>query len=117
MSEDEISAPTTAQYRTVPLRPLNITFDKNSITSHSFKVMWETPKGISEFDKYQLSLASLRRIQPVTRNREDQNFWEFKDHLEPGHNYQVVVKTVSGKVTSWPATGEVTLSKLIFNVF
>lgn len=54
VSEDEISAPTTAQYRTVPLRPLNVTFDKNSITSHSFKVQWEPRKGVSEFDKYQV---------------------------------------------------------------
>jgi cadherin 5 type 2 (VE-cadherin) len=46
LSEDEISAPTTAQYRTVPLRPLNVTFDKNSITSNSFKVHWDPPKGI-----------------------------------------------------------------------
>jgi cadherin 5 type 2 (VE-cadherin) len=46
LSEDEISAPTTAQYRTVPLRPLNVTFDKNSITSSSFKVHWDPPKGI-----------------------------------------------------------------------
>jgi cadherin 5 type 2 (VE-cadherin) len=46
LSEDEISAPTTAQYRTVPLRPLNVTFDKNSITSGSFIVHWDPPKGI-----------------------------------------------------------------------
>ena len=45
VSEDEVSAPTTAQYRTVPLRPMNVTFDKNSITSNSFRVLWEPPKG------------------------------------------------------------------------
>lgn len=45
MSEDEISAPTTAQYRTVPLKPLRITFDKNMITTHSFVVHWEPPSG------------------------------------------------------------------------
>jgi receptor-type tyrosine-protein phosphatase beta len=45
MSEDEISTPTTAQYRTVPFRPMNVTFDKDSITENSFKVMWEAPKG------------------------------------------------------------------------
>lgn len=44
MSEEEISAPTTAQYRTVPLRPLNVTVDKASITSSSFKIMWDPPK-------------------------------------------------------------------------
>lgn len=45
MSEEEISTPTTAQYRTVPLKPLNVTIEKSSITSSSFKVMWDPPKG------------------------------------------------------------------------
>lgn len=109
VSEDETSAPTTAQYRTVPLRPLNVTFDKSSVTSTSFHVFWSPPNGTSEFDKYQVSLGSNRRLTPVTRNRDDESTWEFKD-LEPGKTYQVVVKTVSGKVTSWPASGDVTLS-------
>ncbi|XP_011056325.1 PREDICTED: tyrosine-protein phosphatase 10D isoform X5 [Acromyrmex echinatior] len=111
VSEDETSAPTTAQYRTVPLRPLNVTFDKSSITSTSFRMFWNPPNGTSEFDKYQISLGSNRRLTPVTRNRDDENRWEFKD-LEPGKTYQVVVKTVSGKVTSWPASGDVTLKPL-----
>ncbi|CAK9816464.1 Tyrosine-protein phosphatase 10D [Anthophora quadrimaculata] len=111
VSEDETSAPTTAQYRTVPLRPLNVTFDKSSITSTSFRVYWNPPEGISEFDKYQISLGGNRRLAPVTRNRDDESKWEFKD-LEPGKTYQVVVKTVSGKVTSWPANGDVTLKPL-----
>ncbi|XP_067210893.1 tyrosine-protein phosphatase 10D isoform X1 [Linepithema humile] len=111
VSEDETSAPTTAQYRTVPLRPLNVTFDKSSITSTSFRVFWNPPNGTSEFDKYQISLGSNRRLAPVTRNRDDESRWEFKD-LEPGKTYQVVVKTVSGKVTSWPASGDVTLKPL-----
>ncbi|XP_011695941.1 PREDICTED: tyrosine-protein phosphatase 10D isoform X5 [Wasmannia auropunctata] len=111
VSEDETSAPTTAQYRTVPLRPLNVTFDKTSVTSTSFRMFWNPPNGTSEFDKYQISLGSNRRLAPVTRNRDDENRWEFKD-LEPGKTYQVVVKTVSGKVTSWPASGDVTLKPL-----
>lgn len=113
MSEDEISLPTTAQYRTVPLRPMNVTFDKKAITENSFKVMWEAPKGISEFDKYQVSISATRRQQAVLRNDNENMAWlEFKDNLDPGKTYQVVVKTVSGKVTSWPATGEVTLKPL-----
>ncbi|XP_052863483.1 tyrosine-protein phosphatase 10D [Anopheles cruzii] len=120
MSEDEISLPTTAQYRTVPLRPLNVTFDKKSITENSFKVMWEAPKGFSEFDKYQVNLSTARRQQVVLRNDYENIIWlEFKDgpeerkeKLDPGKTYQVVVKTVSGKVTSWPASGDVTLKPL-----
>ncbi|XP_011298900.1 tyrosine-protein phosphatase 10D isoform X2 [Fopius arisanus] len=111
VSEDETSAPTTAQYRTVPLRPLNVTFDKSSVTSTSFRVFWSAPNGTSEFDKYQISLGGNRRLTPVTINRDDESLWEFKD-LEPGKTYQVVVKTVSGKVTSWPASGDITLRPL-----
>uniref|UniRef100_A0A1B0GHW2 protein-tyrosine-phosphatase n=2 Tax=Lutzomyia longipalpis TaxID=7200 RepID=A0A1B0GHW2_LUTLO len=112
MSEDEISLPTTAQYRTVPLRPMNVSFDWNSITSNSFKVQWEAPKGNSEFDKYQVSLATSRRQQFVPRTSDSVAWLEFRENLEPGKTYQVVVKTVSGKVTSWPATGDVTLKPL-----
>ncbi|XP_048512259.1 tyrosine-protein phosphatase 10D isoform X3 [Athalia rosae] len=110
VSEDETSAPTTAQYRTVPLRPLNVTFDRRSLTPTSFRVFWEPPNGTSEFDKYQVSLAS-RRLAPVTRIRDDERSLDFRD-LEPGKTYQVIVKTVSGKVTSWPATGDITLEPL-----
>ncbi|XP_029043043.1 tyrosine-protein phosphatase 10D isoform X3 [Osmia bicornis bicornis] len=111
VSEDETSAPTTAQYRTVPVRPVNVTFDKSSITSTSFRVFWSPPDGMSEFDKYQISLGGNRRLAPVTRNRDDETKWEFKD-LEPGKTYQVILKTVSGKVTSWPVSGDVTLKPL-----
>ncbi|XP_051172997.1 tyrosine-protein phosphatase 10D-like isoform X1 [Leptopilina boulardi] len=111
VSEYETSAPTTAQYRTVPLRPLNVTFDKASITSTSFRVYWNPPNGTSEFDKYQITHGGNRRFTPVTRNKDEECRWEFKD-LEPGKTYQVVVKTISGKVTSWPASGDVVLKPL-----
>ncbi|KAI4503635.1 hypothetical protein M0802_001038 [Mischocyttarus mexicanus] len=111
VSEDETSTPTTAQYRTVPLRPLNVTFDKPLITSTSFSVFWKPPNGTSEFDKYQISLGGNRRLAPISKNRDDESRLEFKD-LEPGKTYQVIVKTVSGKVTSWPASGDVTLKPL-----
>ncbi|XP_075158731.1 protein tyrosine phosphatase 4E isoform X3 [Haematobia irritans] len=112
MSEDEISLPTTAQYRTVPLRPLNVTFDKDYITSNSFRVLWEAPKGVSEFDKYQVSLATSRRQSTVPRTDDPIAFFDFRDIPEPGKTFNVIVKTVSGKVTSWPATGDVTLRPL-----
>ena len=113
MSEDEISLPTTAQYRTVPLRPMNVTFDKNSITENYFRVMWEAPKGSSEFDKYQVTITQRKQIFSVPRDDNEKiASWDFKDNLEPGKTYQVVVKTVSGKVTSWPASGDVTLKPL-----
>lgn len=112
MSEDEISLPTTAQYRTVPLRPLNVTFDKDFITSNSFRVLWEAPKGVSEFDKYQVSVATTRRQSTVARSNEPIAYFDFRDIAEPGKTFNVIVKTVSGKVTSWPATGDVTLRPL-----
>lgn len=66
----------------------------------------------SEFDKYQISLGNLRKPPPVPRSKDEPTDWEFKDNLEPGKTYSVVVKTVSGKVTSWPVSGDVTLGNL-----
>lgn len=112
MSEDEISLPTTAQYRTVPLKPMNVSFVADSISTSGFKVMWEAPKGISEFDKYQVSLSTSRRQQTMARGTDTIVSLEFKETLEPGKTYQVIVKTVSGKVTSWPATADLIIKPL-----
>lgn len=112
MSEDEISFPTTAQYRTVPLKPMNVSFVPDSVSTTGFKVMWEAPKGSSEFDKYQVSLSTSRRQQTVPRGQDNIVSLEFKETLEPGKTYQVIVKTVSGKVTSWPATADLIIKPL-----
>lgn len=50
--------------------------------------------------------------QQITKLREEPTFVEFKDNLEPGKTYPVTVKTVSGKVSSWPTTADVTLKPL-----
>lgn len=112
MSENEISLPTTAQYRTVPLKPMNVSFVPDSISTSGFKVMWEAPKGTSEFDKYQVSLSTSRRQQTIARGSDSSVALEFKETLEPGKTYQVIVKTVSGKVTSWPATADLIIKPL-----
>lgn len=51
VSEGQLSDNTTAVYRTVPLRPNNVTFDPDSIGTDSFTVRWSGPSGIAEFDK------------------------------------------------------------------
>lgn len=51
---------------------------------------------------------------PIMRNRDEPTEWEFHENLVPGQTYSVLGKTVSGKVTSWPATVNVTLSQYIF---
>jgi hypothetical protein len=56
VSEGRISDPTTAQYRTVPLRPHNVTFDPETIGPDYFTVRWSGPDGISEFDRYQVTI-------------------------------------------------------------
>jgi cadherin 5 type 2 (VE-cadherin) len=55
VSEDQISAPTTAQYRTVPWRPYNVTFEPESIEPYAFEVRWSGPREITEFDRYQVT--------------------------------------------------------------
>ena len=54
VSEGMISDPTTAQYRTVPWRPSNVTFDPNSIGPDTFEVRWSGPTQATEFDRYQV---------------------------------------------------------------
>lgn len=61
VSNGEISLPTTAQYRTVPLRPRNVTFDRRVVSSESFEVRWEEPKGI----RYLISCCPLLTMTDV----------------------------------------------------
>ncbi|XP_072759722.1 proto-oncogene tyrosine-protein kinase ROS-like isoform X2 [Anoplolepis gracilipes] len=60
---------------------------------------------------YKISLNSDRKFAPIRQNRHDKNRWEFKN-LEPGKTYQVLVMTVSGDITSFPASRYVTLKPL-----
>ncbi|KAI8440644.1 hypothetical protein MSG28_001853, partial [Choristoneura fumiferana] len=55
--------------------------------------------------------GAARRLAPVVRARNDTPSALFEG-LEPGAHYTVTVKTMSGKVTSWPAPAEVTLKPL-----
>uniref|UniRef100_A0A0K2UFV7 protein-tyrosine-phosphatase n=2 Tax=Lepeophtheirus salmonis TaxID=72036 RepID=A0A0K2UFV7_LEPSM len=112
VSESKISEPTTAQYRTVPWRPHNVTFDLDSIEPYSFRVRWSAPRELTEFDRYQVAIG-IRRKTPQIVDREKRPLEaKFVENLKPGHTYQVVVKTVSGSVASWPATGNVTTRPL-----
>ncbi|XP_037297538.1 tyrosine-protein phosphatase 10D [Manduca sexta] len=119
VSEPEISAPTTAQYRTVPLRPRNVTAPARDLRETAFRVTWLPPLDESEFEKYQVSVSSAgggaggaaRRLAPVVRARDEAPACWF-DGLEPGAHYTVTVKTMSGKVTSWPAATDLTLKPL-----
>ncbi len=111
VSEDQISDPTTAQYRTVPWRPHNVTFNPDLIGETSFQVSWSGPREITEFDRYQVAIG-IRRKTPQIIERGDPLTARFTENLKPGRTYQVVVKTVSGSVASWPATGNVTTRPL-----
>lgn len=110
--ENEVSLPMIATYRTVPLKPLNVTVDKDSITSNSFRISWKAPSLPTEFDKYQVSLLKLKH-QPtnhyIPRTVDPVMWYEFKENLESGETYEINVKTVSETVTSWPAIASVTL--------
>lgn len=111
VSEDQISDPTTAQYRTVPWRPHNVSFAADSIGPDSFEVRWSGPREITEFDRYQVAIG-IRRKTPQIILRGAALSARFTENLKPGRTYQVVVKTVSGSVASWPATGNVTTRPL-----
>ncbi|XKL59004.1 hypothetical protein PGB90_000020 [Kerria lacca] len=116
VSEDEISVPTTAQYQTIPLKPLSLTYIKASLTSHSVRIMWKPPEEQCEFDKYQISTYVRCQTNattiPITKSRDEPTICDLNDNLEPGHTYQILVKTFSAKVASWPATLNITLKPL-----
>ncbi|XP_066970331.1 tyrosine-protein phosphatase 10D-like [Macrobrachium rosenbergii] len=111
VSHDQISLPTTAQYRTIPLAPRNITFDPKFITTSSFVAKWEAPKGIGEFNRYQLSLGVRKKVPPLIIDGDAPREATFEG-LEPGKTYNVLIKTVSGIVASWPTTANVTTRPL-----
>ncbi|XP_034475504.1 tyrosine-protein phosphatase 10D isoform X1 [Drosophila innubila] len=109
VSENETSVPTTARYLTVPERPINVTFDPHYTTTSSFRVRWEAPRTYSEYDSFQVSLQSPRRVFTVPRTDANSRHFDFPDTLEPGKTYEVVVKTISESVNSWPVNGQITL--------
>lgn len=113
VSHDQYSQPTEAQYRTVPLPPMNITHDINVITNSSFEVRWSPPKHTTEFDRYQISLVvpntePSRTIGPKIVPKDEERVVRFDEGLEAGRTYEVIVKTVSGNVASWAVSSNVT---------
>ncbi|KAG9509621.1 Tyrosine-protein phosphatase 10D, partial [Fragariocoptes setiger] len=111
VSHDQYSQPTESQYRTVPLPPSNITYDRASITQGSFEIRWSPPRSHTEFDRYQVSLGT-KSSAPKIIYKDEERIAKFDEGLEPGHTYEVVVKAVSGSVASWPITANVTTAPL-----
>ncbi|XP_022661734.1 tyrosine-protein phosphatase 10D-like isoform X5 [Varroa destructor] len=111
VSKDVVSQPTDAQYRTVPLPPTNVTFDVGKVTTRSFDVHWSPPKSFSEFDRYQVALSARHSLRQVVGKDEDRRA-RFDEDIRAGESYEVLVKTVSGNVVSWPVTGNITTRPL-----
>lgn len=112
VSENETSVPTTARYFTVPERPLNVTFDPKYTTTSSFRVLWEPPRTYSEYESFEISMSTPRRVFTVPRTDASTVYFDYPEILEPGKSYDVVVKTISDNVHSWPASAEITLRPL-----
>ncbi|XP_076062887.1 protein tyrosine phosphatase 10D [Oratosquilla oratoria] len=111
VSMDQISLPTTASYRTIPLKPRNVTFDLRKLTPYAFTVQWDPPRGLGEFDRYQLSIG-VRKQTPLMISRNEPREAIFDKNLDPGQTYTVFVKTRSGNVASFSTSGNVTLRPL-----
>ncbi|ODM90168.1 Tyrosine-protein phosphatase 10D [Orchesella cincta] len=113
VSSGQISVPTTAQYRTVPLRPSNITFNPSSLTTSSFQINWSPPVGYSEFDRYSVAITNPGlKSQPLIILKNESRTALFDSGLEPGRTYNIAVKTVSDKLPSWPVRANVTTRPL-----
>lgn len=100
----------------VPLAPTNVTFNKSTLTSYSFDSVWSPPKTLSEFDRYQVALG-IRSSVRQTISRSEKRVAHFSENLEPGKTYEVIVKTVSGNVASWPAAVNITTSNFLVSFF
>ncbi|CAG0893051.1 unnamed protein product [Darwinula stevensoni] len=111
VSENQVSLATTAQYRTVPLPPRNVTAVRPTLGTDSFQITWNLPNGVTEYDRFTVALG-LRRHTFHAVDKDKPRIVTFSNNLDPGHTYTVVVKTVSGNVASWPATGNVTTRPL-----
>ena len=126
-SDGQISDPTRAQYRTVPLRPHNVTFAPQSIGPTSFSVRWSGPIGISEFDRYQVRTGGhsvrvvartgmmrilfqvaigIRRKTPQIIERGQPLVARFTENLTPGRGFlfdcenQLMVCSSNNKITN-----------------
>ena len=112
VSHDQYSQPTEAQYRTVPLPPSNITQEIGFVAPNAFEARWSPPRHNTEFDRYQLSLPSVKQVVPKFVYKDEERLTRFESGLEPGRTYEVLVKTVSGNVASWPVSGNMTTAPL-----
>src|SRR6218665_2451205 len=116
VSNDQISEPTESQYRTVPLPPSNVSFDRATISSGSFDIVWDPPEDSTDFDRFQIGLSvSANESQPKTfsMNKDEPRTLHVDGagaggHIEPGETYEVSVKTVSGNVPSLPISANIT---------
>ena len=111
VSGNQQSVPSSAKYRTIPLRPKSVSVDSNSIGSYNFSVLWSRPTEFSDFDRYQIALG-INRSNPFIVEHDQPLEANFDKGLHPGRTYTVVVKTVSGSVASWPTTANVTTRPL-----
>lgn len=100
----------------MPLPPTNATYDVNRLAPFSFDVRWDPPQKLSEFDRYQVALG-IRNTVRYLINKDEERVVTFDEDLEPGETYEVVVKTVSGNVASWPAAVNITTSMFFFLFF
>ena len=111
ISQDQLSDPTTAQYRTMPLKPINIMINPADISTDSFIVQWDGPDQsrewkVSEFDGYQVAIKVRRKTHRVEKGSP--RVVKFKRNILPGRTYEVIVKTISGSVASLPVEKNVT---------
>ena len=117
LSKEKVSKPMIGRYRTVPLPPDEITVDLETLDTTSFVVNWKKPKSYTEFDRYQASLT-LRSTAPQIIDKDAPKLVKFSENLEPGKTYEIVIKTVSGNVASWPISKNVTTKPLpVLNLF
>ncbi|KAF7989062.1 hypothetical protein HCN44_007372 [Aphidius gifuensis] len=103
ISNNKKSIPQILQQRTLPLMPTNLTI--NNITTESFKITWNPPNKLSQFDYYKITLLTDETTTTINQLKNESS-WLF-NNLKPGNTYCIKIQTISDDLSS------LTLSKII----
>lgn len=112
VSNTQISEPTEAFYRTVPLPPAKVSVNRGTIAANSFDVVWDPPVTKSEFDRYQISISTKNSSPKIVNKDEPRSLHFADDDITPGETYRVTIKTVSENVVSSAISTNITTRPL-----
>ena len=105
----KVSDPVKITCRTMPAPPTSVWYDPNTLSTHSFDILWGTPRLQSEFDSY---LVIKDEILFKKTPKGDPRVIHFSEGTKPGKTYKIEVNTRSEQISSKPIICNVTTRPL-----